>query len=137
MVIQRLQNLWLLCAFICAGATFFFPWFYADGTADSAPVDYIMIILAGLATILPLLGIFMFKNLRRQKLVSTIAFMMAATSVVYAMLATHFGLHFEAQSLTKLGAAVFIMMPSGIFDLLAHSAAARDERLLRSADRLR
>jgi glycerol-3-phosphate acyltransferase PlsY len=133
MVIQRIQTLWLLCGVVCAALSLCMPWFsYADGNlpATASPV---MLTLVALSLLLPLIGIFMFRNLSRQKQVATVAIIVAIAAALYP---TGFCMANPEAGLTAAPGS-WLTMGTAIFALLARRAMTRDERLLRSADRLR
>ncbi len=93
-----------------------------------------MLILTVLATVLPLLAIFMFRNLRRQKLVAALAAFMAVFSLGYVVALSYLGP--DPDGSLRL-VAPLCMAASGIFDILGRNAIISDEKLLKSADRIR
>lgn len=134
MQIQRIQTLWLTIAFILAVVSLCFPWLKIDGTFLSAGNDVPLLILSLLAVLFSLVAIFIYRNLRRQKLVAAIAAVMAIFAVGYALALSFLGPNPESEICVL---APLAMTFSGLFDVLARNAMVRDEKLLRSADRLR
>lgn len=134
MQIQRIQSLWLIIAFICALVSLCFPWIETGALSYGAESNPILLIIGLLATILPLIGLFTYRNLRRQKLITLIAALMAVLSLGYVVALSWLGPDPEV-SVTLL--APCLMALSGIFDALARRAIISDEKLLKSADRLR
>lgn len=134
MQIQRIQNLYLLLAVIFAAISMFKPWLKIDGGYVMVENDVPLLVISLLATLLPLIGIFMFRNLRRQKLVCALSALMAVFSLGYCVSLSYLGPHPESEICIR---PTIFMALSAIFDLLARRGAANDEKLLRSADRLR
>lgn len=134
MQIQRLQNLYLLLALITAAISLNFNWLIIGNTAVTICNDYALMVLALLATILPLLAICRFKRLGAQKLISRLSALFALFTVGYVVALSFLGPNPEAE--------VCILSPclmgmSCIFDCLAARAITHDINLLKSADRLR
>ena len=132
MQIQRIQTLWLILAIITATVSFAYPWLSLTDSVirltDNAP----MMILAVLAAILPLLGIFMFRNIKRQKTIVQLATLFAFASITYAVTTTAF--HAESNmSVCILGPSLMIV--SGIFNCLAIKGIKHDAKLLRDSER--
>ena len=136
MQIQRIQTLWLFLAVACALTSWFFPWLHLEvSSIDFYPWGNIfMAILAGLATLLPFVAIFMFRNLRRQKLSCSLGAFMALFSLGYVVALCWLG---PDPNGSVCVTAPLLMACSGLFDVLARNAITSDEKLLKSADRLR
>ncbi len=134
MQIQRLQNLYLLIALILQVSSIFIPWWTtADASKISVCTDPVLLILCCLAAALSLVGIFLFKNLRRQKLVAAIAALIGLLSVSYAFALTYI----DTESAVTMALGGCPMAIGAIFDIMARNCMIRDDKLLRSADRLR
>lgn len=134
MQIQRIQNLYLLLSLIVAAISLNFNWLVAAGTPVTICNDYALMVLALIAAILPLLALIRFKNLRAQKLISRLAALFALFSVGYVVVSSFFGPNPEAEVCIL---APSLMVISGLFDCLAIRGIIHDEKLLKSADRLR
>ena len=93
MQIQRIQSVWLLIAFATALTAIFLPWIHVP----TASIDVygwsniFLLILTGLAALLPFVAIFMFRNLRRQKLLCALSAFMALFALGYAVALTWLG----------------------------------------------
>lgn len=134
MQIQRLQNLYLLLAFIAAVVSLNFNWLIVNGTSVTIRSDYPLLILALMATLLPMMALSRFKNLHSQKLITRLSAIFALFTIGYVVALSFLGPNPEAE--------VCILSPclmglSGIFDCLAVRSIIHDEKLLKSADRLR
>ena len=134
MQIQRIQTLWLIISLACAIVSLCFPWLYVADSPVGCSTDTPLLILALLATLLPLLAIFMFRNPQRQQLVCGLTALLAVGSLGYALAQCFLGPDEEAR-LALL--APIAMALSGIFDVLARNAIRSDIKLLRDSDRIR
>ena len=134
MQIQRIQTLWLILAVIIAAISFAFPWIKIEesfiGLCDNVP----MLILGLLASILPLVSIFLFRNLKRQKTTTQLSGLFALVTFSYTVALSFLGPDKDAKMLI-LGPSLMIL--SCIFDYLALKGINRDAKLLRDSDRLR
>jgi hypothetical protein len=139
-MIQRIQTVWLFLAVICAALTYKFPFYtgniigkdnvqrYLELTASS---NYIILILtagfiAGTTAI-----IFLYKN-RRQQLWLTIA--AACLSVINLVIYFYEVKKFSSGNMS-LTAILAFALP--ILLILAATGIRKDEKLIRSLDRLR
>lgn len=139
-MIQRIQTVWLFLAVICAALTYKFPFYtgnfigkdnvqrYLELTASS---NYIILILtagfiAGTTAI-----IFLYKN-RRQQLWLTIA--AACLSVINLVIYFYEVKKFSSGNMS-LTAILAFALP--ILLILAATGIRKDEKLIKSLDRLR
>lgn len=134
MQLQRLQNLYLFLSFIAAVVSLNFNWLVIGDTAVTIRNNYPLLILALIATILPLLALCRFKNLRAQKLISRLSALFALFSVGYVVALSFLGPNPEAEVCIL---APCLMALSGVLDCLAIRGIIHDEKLLKSADRIR
>lgn len=134
MQIQRIQTVWLIVAFILAVTSMCFPWLKIDAVTVDVKTDIPLLVLSLLAVLMPLIAIFMYGNLRRQKRVTALGALMAMLTVGYAVSLSYLGPNPEAELCIT---AQVLMTLSAVFDLLARRGMVHDEKLLRSADRLR
>lgn len=133
MQIQRLQTLFLFLALVLQTVSLFMPWWMA-GEAPIDPVtDPMLLILSCLAAAMALLGICLFKNLRRQKLVAGLSALFGLLAVSYAFALTFM----DTESTVSIAYGAVPMAIGAIFAILARNRVIHDEKLLRSADRLR
>ena len=145
-MIQRIQSIFLLLSGACLGGTFALP--FADsaqpvpGTlfADSyfSNSDHIgLMVLFGLAALASIAAIFLYNNRPLQKNISW-------ASILLALGAIAFGVFFFMQQADAMGSVAVDEEPGAllpiaalVFDFLAIRSINKDERLVRSADRLR
>lgn len=157
-MIQRIQSVWLFLASVVIFALFLFPYLqYADanglgyalkvsgeyGNVGGQPSRLNTFWLQTIATILvgllPIYTIFLFKNRKKQ---INIAYLSMLTVVLlgvwFYFIATNRlneeGLLFAAQ---YIGVGFFLLPISIILLFMAISSIKKDEKLIRSADRLR
>lgn len=136
MQIQRLQNLYLLIAFIAAILSLSYPFVYVTGGSIGVKNNVPLLILGLMATILPLLALCLYKNLQRQKLVSRVAALFADCTLVYAVVLYFISLDLDNGANIALFSPICIFL-SSVFDLLAARAIHHDQELLKAADRIR
>ena len=155
-MIQRIQSVWLLLASLAIFALFFFPiahGVYIGGSAKTIKVDGIYEDINGqllrtvsflaltVATIvigiLPLIIIFLYKN-RKQQIALSYSFMLVLVGFSFWMSQTVKGI---AEGVTfgtnNAGIGIFLSSVSIVFTLLAIRGIKNDEKLIKSADRLR
>ncbi|MEO6524480.1 MAG: DUF4293 domain-containing protein [Mucilaginibacter sp.] len=155
-MIQRIQSVWLLLASLAIFALFFFPiahGVYIGGSVKTIKVDGIYEDINGqllrtvsflaltIATIvigiLPLIIIFLYKN-RKQQIALGYSFMLVLVGFSFWMSQTVKGI---AEGITfgtnNMGIGIFLSSVSIVFVLLAIRAIKSDEKLIKSADRLR
>lgn len=157
-MIQRIQSVFLLLASISLALTFFFPMAEFIGVKDSLvlyvykvqslvpssanvyDIWFVMPLLAivSLVMVFSLITIFMYKNRMGQlKVIRFMMFLIAAMIGIvflyyYDILATTSG---AEPNFIQIGA--FAPLLSMVFLYLAYRGVMKDEKLVRSADRLR
>lgn len=134
MQIQRLQNLYLLIAFLAAILSLNYPFIIIPGGNVGVQNNIPLLILALLATILPLLALCLYKNLKRQKLVSRLAALFADCTLVYVFVLDWLNIDNGANIAMLAPCCIFA---SSLFDLFAARAITSDQNLLKAADRIR
>lgn len=134
MQIQRIQTLWLLLATIFGGTSLAFGWLKIGAEPMMPFADPMLMVLAALAILMPLIGIFMYRRLAKQKLICRLAAIFALFSVGYIVALSFLGPD-SGTSIMPLGPS--LMGVSCWFDCLAVNGIVHDEKLLRAADRLR
>lgn len=135
MQIQRIQTLYLIISLLAAIVSLTGNWLRIDPqTVVTVQNNIPLLILAVLATLLPLIDICLYRNLRRQQLVGKLSALFALISIGYVVALSYLGPNPEAEVCIM---APVCMAVSGIFDCLAVRSMARDEKLLKAADRLR
>ena len=135
-MLQRIQSVWLLLAAIFLFLSFRFP-FYSGNTAEKAGVkftagyNFLTLVLTAILAAGCLAIIFLYKN-RKLQLRLTIA----ALLVSIAILAVYFaGLRDFVSGELSFSAIFIFLVP--VLLLLAGRGIYKDEKLVRSLDRLR
>lgn len=143
MVIQRWQSVWLLIATILVVVFCCIPM----ACITSAPTDTssittmspadlpVFLVLNIVIALLLFLAIFLFKNIRRQKTVTMVSMLLIVVSMVTEALLFYNWTSLEGE--IEMFGSVFLLLGALVFALLAWRGIRHDERLLRSADRIR
>src|SRR5690554_1874923 len=157
-MIQRIQSVWLFLASVVIFSLFLFPFLqYADatgagyafkvtgkfGNVEGLPTrleaDWLRAIVTLLIGLLPLYTIFLFKNRKQQIQFSYLTILLVI--LLGAWFAWIISRTLQAEQLTfamqYIGVGLFLIPVAVIFLLMAISAIRKDEKLIRSADRLR
>jgi len=156
-MIQRIQTVWLFIAAVAMGATYFLPLASVYGQSDvlhlytykiisdvpdsvSPFPDYFLwplLTLAVLIFILSVTAIFLFKNRRRQ--LNMVRFAIIAVILMIALFFFYYEKELAAAATGVVGYETGAYMPvvSFVFLILAYRGIMHDEKLIRSADRLR
>lgn len=156
MVIQRWQSLLLLIAVVCMGCFSFLSLgqiqlpdytlnftalgFSYEGEAVNGALSgyayntWILFILSILSALMALIAIFTFKNLKLQKRVILIDILLIAVTIGLAAYYGYNGFDNGSISWSSLVCAPFISLVAAV---MAYNRICADDRLLRSADRLR
>ncbi|MDE7125214.1 MAG: DUF4293 domain-containing protein [Muribaculaceae bacterium] len=139
MVIQRWQTVFLLIAAIMAGIFSFstVAVFHVGETVNGfqpadAPVYLTVNILIALLLVL---CIFMYRNLRRQMLMTLVSIVLVAASMVSGGFIIYGGMN--GGGTVELVGADLLLLGTAIFALLAYRRMGRDRKLLSSYDSLR
>jgi len=156
-MIQRIQTVYLFIAAVAMGATYFLPLASVYGQNDilhfytykimsdvpdsvSAFPDYFLwplLTLAILIFILSVVAIFLYKNRRRQ--LNMVRFAIIAVILMIALFFFYYEKELGAAAAGVVGYETGAYMPvvSFVFLILAYRGIVHDEKLIRSADRLR
>ncbi len=156
MVIQRWQSLLLLLAAACMGFFTFmslgqvqlpdytlnfttFGFSYEGESDQLAQTGYLMhtwgfFVVSLLSSILPLINIFTFKNLRLQKRVCIIELLLLIAVISTGAIYGYTGIEGGSVSWSSLICAPFIAL---VIIVMAYNRINADDKLLKSADRLR
>ena len=150
-MIQRIQSLWLLLAFIISGAMFFLPLselltteseqlildFNSIDNAENGKIIHTAYSLAGLlgiVTFLNFVGIFLFK---KRNLQMRLCIFNSLLSIGTIALIAYFS-YFTVKNTDVIpGIAAVLPFIVFIFLLMARRAIKKDEELVRSVDRIR
>lgn len=156
MVIQRWQSVLLLIAVVCMGFFTFmslgqvqlpdytlnfttFGFKYEGEAVNGAPTGFLMhtwglFAISLLSAIIPFINIFTFKNLRLQKRLCMIELLILIAVIAIAAIYAYTGIDNGTISWSTLVCAPFLALMA---DILAFNRINADDRLLKSADRLR
>jgi len=146
-MIQRIQTLWLALAGVAGFMTYKLPLWkgvQANGTVQEflGPQSLILFALIVIACLLSFTAIFLFKNRKLQKQLTLLAFLLTLIIVPleYFMVESFKSAQQEkgvtfTQNFWLIGAILPILMVILLF--LAYRGIRRDEKLIKSLDRLR
>lgn len=143
MVIQRWQTVWLLIAAVLIAVFCFVPMAIVPGEAlDSNSVTFlspkdlpVFLTVNILVSVLLFLSIFLYKNTRRQKLLTLVSMLLIAV-----IIATECILLFSwdtTQGKIEWLGSVFLLLGALVFAGMAYQGIRKDEKLLKAADRIR
>lgn len=145
-MIQRKQSIWLLLAALCAAGVFLFPLYKGEiktgdvmqGKALMVPERFPFVLIAVVMSVLPLVTIFMFGDRKRQVRMSVMG-IVANSSFISLMLFTVTRWQSETPPLLGGSYGIGSVLPvmSIILLVMAIIGIRRDEKLVRSVDRLR
>lgn len=156
MVIQRWQSVLLLVVAVCMACFTFFSLgqiqledytlnfttlgFMIEGeAAPGAPSGYLfhtwgMFVVSLLSFLIPLINIFLFKNMKLQKCLCVIeVFFLLALCAIGCV----YGYYHFATANVSWSSQIVALPLAVIADVMAYGRISSDQRLLRSADRLR
>ena len=157
-MIQRIQTLWLLAASITLLGLFVFPYvsfidlvglgkqIFVTGTYSSLNNEMsresssiFQAILAGIVAALPLGTIFLFRNRKKQILFVGIAIALIVLLGVWMFFSASSVLDTISQRIQagNIGVGFFLLPVAIIFLAMAIGGIRQDEKLIKSADRLR
>jgi hypothetical protein len=135
-----MQSLWLLLAAACALLTYRFP-FYSGNTLDQnnqlqparfvASFDILINILTAIIIVVSVITIFLFKNRKRQLRLTIFALLVSILNIVLYFNKLNKFIHGELSL-----SCVFAFLIA-IFLFVATRGIWRDEKLIKSLDRLR
>lgn len=141
-MIQRIQTIWLLLAAAAAFLTLQFPFYSGQIVEQGQPKQYIaftaqnnmllLILTAGLG-LASLIAVFLFRNRKLQMRIILIALAVSVLNLVLYFLQTK--KFIPAESNFSLAAILALAIP--IFLILAARGVRKDEKLVKSLDRLR
>lgn len=145
-MIQRIQTLWLLVAGLVNAGVFYFPLY--RGHINKAGVDTLvylevgnrmpLLLMALMITALPLVTIAMFGNRKRQKRMTTVSMVITLTFITFAMAQVTPFLEANA-GIANDSYWIGMVLPfiSIVFLVLAYMGIRKDDKLVKSLDRLR
>ena len=137
-MIQRIQTIYLLLAFVVTGVLlFFFPlWTMSDNKEYFFMQSQVYTILLGLSTSLTLLGVVSYKKRQNQFVIGRLNIVLNLILLglfVYRSL----NLSGETPAVSEKGIGMFLPAVAIVLLVLANKAIKKDEDLVKSVDRLR
>jgi hypothetical protein len=130
-MIQRAQSLWLLAASICGFISLRTPFYYGGNIDFTGTTQIFILILTVICATVSLVNIFLFKN---RKLQLRLTLINALISVIIIFLYFTYTKEYTTGGLSLLSVLVFVVP---IFLLLAARGIYKDEKLVKSVNRLR
>lgn len=142
-MIQRIQTVWLLLAALVMACIFYFPVYQFKGAPTQLPMtignDFVGIILAGISIILSLVTIFRFKNRKSQSGLTWLNILVTIGLQAWLFFKiTNF--RSDPANSTLQGyywIGTFLPLVTLILLFMAKSGIRKDEKLVKSLDRLR
>ena len=137
-MIQRIQTIYLLLAFVVTGILpFFIPlWTMTDGYAYFFMQNQVYVVVLGLSTTLSLLSIVSYKKRQNQFVIDRLNIILNLILLglfVYRSL----NLSGETIAVSEKGIGMFLPIVAIVLLVLANKAIKKDEDLVKSVDRLR
>ncbi|MDI5899380.1 DUF4293 family protein [Flavobacterium sp. LB2P84] len=137
-MIQRIQTIYLLLAFVVTGILLFFIplWTMKDGKDFYFMQSQVYTILLGLSTTLTLLSIVSYKKRQNQFVIGRLNIILNLILLglfVYRSL----NLSGETPAVSEKGIGMFLPVVAIVLLVLANKAIKKDEDLVKSVDRLR
>ena len=137
-MIQRIQTIYLLLAFVVTGILLFFIplWTMSDDTAYYFMQSQVYTILLGLSTTLTLLSVVSYKKRQNQFVIGRLNIILNLILLglfVYRSL----NLSGETPAVSEKGIGMFLPVIAIVLLVLANKAIKKDEDLVKSVDRLR
>jgi drug/metabolite transporter (DMT)-like permease len=136
-MIQRIQTLWLLLASICAFASVKLPFYYGSlevpgPTTTITPYDNFMLLVFVIATaLMGLVSIFLFRNRSLQIKMCIVGLVLSLANLMHYFL---YMKNFKTGGLSLYSILSFLVP---VFFILAIRSIYKDQKLLKSLDRLR
>ena len=136
-MIQRIQTLWLLLASICAFASVKLPFYFGSleipgPTITITPYDNFMLLVFVIATaLMGLVTIFLFSNRSLQIKMCVVGLVLSLANLMHYFL---FMKNFKTGGLSLYSILSFLVP---VFFILAIRSIYKDQKLLKSLDRLR
>ena len=137
-MIQRIQTIYLLIAFIVTGVLpFVFPlWTMSDGKAFLFMQSQVYVILFGLSTTLSILSILSYKKRQNQFVINRLNIILNLI-LLGLFLYRSLNLSGETPVVSEKGIGMFLPIAAIVALVLANKAIKKDEDLVKSVDRLR
>lgn len=157
-MIQRIQTVWLFLAAIIVLGLFIFPYvsyidlvglgkkLYVTGSYSAVNNEAVReqsYVLQTIATVvlalLPIITIFLYKDRKRQKALIFVEIALICLFAIWLIMSANSTLSLISQSLDteNIGVGFFLLPVAIIFLAMAIGGIRKDEKLIKSADRLR
>ena len=137
-MIQRIQTIYLLLAFVVTGVLpFFIPlWTMTDGKEYLFMHNQAYVVAFGLSTTLSLLSIISFKKRQNQFVIDRLNIIL---NLILLGLFVYRSLNLSGETLavSEKGIGMFLPIVAIVLLVLANKAIKKDEDLVKSVDRLR
>ena len=136
-MIQRIQTLWLLLASICAFASVKLPFYFGSievpgPTITITPYDHFMLLVFVISTgLVALINIFLYSNRSLQIKISVVGVLLGLVNLMHYFLYMR---NFKTGGLSLYSIFSFLVP---IFFILSIIGIYKDQKLLKSLDRLR
>jgi drug/metabolite transporter (DMT)-like permease len=136
-MIQRIQTLWLLLASICAFASVKLPFYFGSlevpgPTITITPIDHVVLLVFVIATaLMALVSIFLFSNRSLQIKMCIVGLVLSLANLMHYFL---YMKNFKTGGLSLYSILSFLVP---VFFILAIRSIYKDQKLLKSLDRLR
>lgn len=134
MVIQRWQSVFLFLGAILAAFICFVPWASIEGETVNLASNTIALTINLLVAVLFIRAIFLYRNMRRQKTITLIGNVLLTINNIAAVCITYIGE--PAGQLNWMG-GFLLFIGALLCGCFAYNRISVDEKLLKSADRLR
>ena len=137
-MLQRIQTIYLLLAFVAAGVLpFFIPlWTLVDGKEYLFMQNQVYVALFGLSTTLTVVSIVSFKKRQNQFVIGRLNIIL---NLILLGLFVYRSLNVsgETPAVSEKGIGMFLPIVAIVLLVLANKAIKKDEDLVKSVDRLR
>ena len=137
-MIQRIQTIYLLLAFVVTGILLFFIplWTMSDSKEYYFMQSQVYTILLGLSTTLSLLSIVSYKKRQNQFVIGRLNIIL---NLILLGLFVYRSLNLSGETVTvsEKGIGMFLPVVAVVLLVLANKAIKKDEDLVKSVDRLR
>lgn len=137
-MIQRIQTIYLLLAFVVTGVLpFFIPlWTMSDGKDYFFMQNQVYVVALGLSTTLSLLSIVSYKKRQNQFVIGRLNIIL---NLILLGLFVYRSLNVSGETLavSEKGIGMFLPIVAIVLLVLANKAIKKDEDLVKSVDRLR
>jgi len=145
-MIQRIQSVWLLLAALMNAGVFMFDLYRADITTNGITVtqhvrvndNFPAMLIALVITIMPLIAIFLYKNRRRQRTMTTLCMVFTIGFIANTLMrVSTFNNGSSAPANGSYWIGSILPVIAVVFLILALRGIRKDEKLVKSVDRLR